>query len=111
MLLVLIGDCQLKKREQWALTKTVQGNLDPAILLAPWEVIEERAKAILDQGMEQGGYIFNLGHGVFPDVNPATLKRLTRLFMIIQKKQRYMLNTKLCQINWQSNSIDRNFSL
>ncbi|MCC3355477.1 uroporphyrinogen decarboxylase [Bacillus sp. REN16] len=59
------------------ITKTVQGNLDPAILLAPWEVIEERAKEILDQGMEQPGYIFNLGHGVFPDVKPETLKRLT----------------------------------
>lgn len=57
--------------------KTVQGNLDPAILLAPWEVIEEKAKAILDQGMAQNGYIFNLGHGVFPSVNPDTLKRLT----------------------------------
>jgi uroporphyrinogen decarboxylase len=59
------------------ITKPVQGNLDPAILLAPWEVIEERAKAILDQGMEIPGYIFNLGHGVFPSVKPDTLKRLT----------------------------------
>ncbi|KAF0822071.1 uroporphyrinogen decarboxylase [Cytobacillus firmus] len=59
------------------ITKTVQGNLDPAILLAPWEVIEEKAKAILDQGMAQPGYIFNLGHGVFPEVNPDTLKKLT----------------------------------
>lgn len=59
------------------ITKTVQGNLDPAILLAPWEVIEEKAKAILDQGMAQPGYIFNLGHGVFPEVKPETLKRLT----------------------------------
>jgi uroporphyrinogen decarboxylase len=59
------------------ITKTVQGNLDPAILLAPWEVIEEKAKAILDQGMSQPGYIFNLGHGVFPSVNPDVLKRLT----------------------------------
>ncbi|MCG1022431.1 uroporphyrinogen decarboxylase [Sutcliffiella horikoshii] len=58
------------------ITKTVQGNLDPAILLAPWEVIEAKAKAILDQGMQQPGYIFNLGHGVFPEVNPDTLKRL-----------------------------------
>lgn len=58
------------------ITKPVQGNLDPAILLAPWEVIEEKAKAILDQGMQQPGYIFNLGHGVFPQVNPDTLKRL-----------------------------------
>ncbi|WP_409304566.1 uroporphyrinogen decarboxylase [Peribacillus sp. SCS-155] len=57
--------------------KTVQGNLDPAILLSSWEVIEERTKAILDQGMAQPGYIFNLGHGVFPEVNPETLKKLT----------------------------------
>ncbi|UOE95513.1 uroporphyrinogen decarboxylase [Alkalihalobacillus sp. LMS39] len=57
--------------------KAVQGNLDPAILLAPWEVIEERTKEILDAGMETPGFIFNLGHGVFPEVNPATLKKLT----------------------------------
>ena len=44
-------------------------------MLAPWEVIEQRAKAILDQGMEQDGYIFNLGHGVFPSVIPE-LKQL-----------------------------------
>jgi uroporphyrinogen decarboxylase len=56
--------------------KAVQGNLDPSILLAPWEVIEERTKAILDQGMKQPGYVFNLGHGVFPQVQPETLKRL-----------------------------------
>ncbi|WP_201715423.1 uroporphyrinogen decarboxylase [Rossellomorea arthrocnemi] len=58
------------------ISKTVMGNLDPAILLAPWNVIEERAKAILDQGMELPSHIFNLGHGVFPQVNPDTLKRL-----------------------------------
>lgn len=57
--------------------KTVQGNLDPAILLSPWNVIEERAKAILDEGMKTPGYIFNLGHGVFPEVNPDTLRKLT----------------------------------
>lgn len=60
------------------ITKTVQGNLDPAILLADWETIEERTKAILDQGMSQPGFVFNLGHGVFPDVKPETLKRLTQ---------------------------------
>ncbi|MCA1056459.1 uroporphyrinogen decarboxylase [Rossellomorea aquimaris] len=67
----------ITEARQRGISKTVQGNLDPAILLAPWEVIEERAKAILDQGMELPGYIFNLGHGVFPSVNPDTLKRLT----------------------------------
>lgn len=59
------------------MTKAVQGNLDPALLLAPWEVIEEKTKAILDQGMQRPGFIFNLGHGVFPDVSPDTLRRLT----------------------------------
>ncbi|MBI1628673.1 uroporphyrinogen decarboxylase [Bacillus safensis] len=59
------------------LTKTLQGNLDPTILLAPWEVIEERAKDILDQGMKSDHFIFNLGHGVFPDVSPDTLKKIT----------------------------------
>ncbi|RDI47857.1 uroporphyrinogen decarboxylase [Falsibacillus pallidus] len=58
------------------ITKTVQGNLDPAILLAAWNVIEERVKDILDQGMQEPGYIFNLGHGVFPSVNPDTLKKV-----------------------------------
>ncbi|MFD0048785.1 uroporphyrinogen decarboxylase [Actinomycetes bacterium NPDC127524] len=59
--------------------KAVQGNLDPSILLSSWDVIEERTKKILDQGMEQPGYIFNLGHGVFPEVNPEILKKLTSL--------------------------------
>ncbi|MFJ8257375.1 uroporphyrinogen decarboxylase [Peribacillus asahii] len=67
----------ISQARNMGINKTVQGNLDPAILLAPWEVIEERAKAILDEGMVQDGYIFNLGHGVFPSVNPDVLKRLT----------------------------------
>ncbi|MEM1504214.1 uroporphyrinogen decarboxylase [Domibacillus sp. 8LH] len=68
---------QIAEAREMGLTKTLQGNLDPAILLAPWEVIEERTKAILDQGLASPGHIFNLGHGVFPEVNPDTLKRLT----------------------------------
>lgn len=67
----------VKEARQMGLTKTLQGNLDPALLLAPWEIIEERAKEILDAGLSQPGFIFNLGHGVFPEVDPATLKRLT----------------------------------
>ncbi|MGP7817849.1 uroporphyrinogen decarboxylase [Niallia sp. 01092] len=67
----------IKEAKEKGITKAVQGNLDPAVLLAPWEVIEERAKDIIDQGIQQKGFIFNLGHGVFPDVNPAVLKRLT----------------------------------
>ncbi|WP_251669040.1 MULTISPECIES: uroporphyrinogen decarboxylase [unclassified Sporosarcina] len=67
----------VKEAGERGLTKTLQGNLDPSMLLADWPVIEERAKIIVEQGVEHGSHIFNLGHGVFPEVNPATLKRLT----------------------------------
>jgi len=59
------------------ITKAVQGNLDPAVLIANWETVEERAKVIIDEGIQSPGFIFNLGHGVFPEVNPEMLKRLT----------------------------------
>ncbi|MGV3244286.1 uroporphyrinogen decarboxylase [Staphylococcus sp. 11262D007BW] len=58
--------------------KVLQGNLDPSVLLAPWEVIEQRLKAILDQGMQDQKHIFNLGHGVFPEVQPDTLRKVTK---------------------------------
>ncbi len=67
----------IKEARQLGIDKALQGNLDPALLLAPWDVIEERVKQILDEGMETPKFIFNLGHGVFPDVKPETLKRLT----------------------------------
>jgi uroporphyrinogen decarboxylase len=59
--------------------KALQGNLDPAILLAPWEVIERRAKQVLALGRVAEGHIFNLGHGVLPQTNPDVLARLTDL--------------------------------
>ncbi|MBB3907592.1 uroporphyrinogen decarboxylase [Anoxybacillus rupiensis] len=67
----------IKEARAQGITKALQGNLDPAVLLAPWEVIEARVKQILDEGMEQSGYVFNLGHGIFPEIRPETLKRLT----------------------------------
>ncbi|WP_091701965.1 uroporphyrinogen decarboxylase [Anoxybacillus pushchinoensis] len=68
----------IREARDMGLTKALQGNLDPAVLLAPWEVIEARVKQILDEGMaHEGGYVFNLGHGIFPQIQPETLKRLT----------------------------------
>lgn len=55
----------------------VQGNLDPYILTAPKSIIESQAKAIIDQGLENPGYIFNLGHGLFPEASLDKLKELT----------------------------------
>ncbi|MEU0516585.1 uroporphyrinogen decarboxylase [Streptosporangium sp. NPDC006007] len=57
--------------------KALQGNLDPAILLAPWEVAEHRAADILARGAKAEGHIFNLGHGVLPATDPDQLARLT----------------------------------
>jgi uroporphyrinogen decarboxylase len=59
--------------------KALQGNLDPAILLAPWEVIKERTREVLNQGAATAGHIFNLGHGVMPSTDPDVLARLTDL--------------------------------
>jgi uroporphyrinogen decarboxylase len=57
----------------------VQGNLDPAVLLGPWERVEETTVRILDAVAGRRGHIFNLGHGVLPDTDPADLGRLVEL--------------------------------
>jgi uroporphyrinogen decarboxylase len=57
----------------------IQGNLDPALLLAPWERVEQAALRILAQAGGRPGHIFNLGHGVLPETNPDDLGRLVRL--------------------------------
>ncbi len=57
----------------------VQGNLDPAVLLGPWERVEAAAVRILDAVAGRRGHIFNLGHGVLPDTDPDDLGRLVEL--------------------------------
>ena len=59
--------------------KALQGNLDPALLLAPWEVIQERARDVIARGRTAEGHVFNLGHGVLPETDPGVLARLTDL--------------------------------
>jgi uroporphyrinogen decarboxylase len=54
----------------------VQGNLDPAMLFAPWEVVRERVVATVAAGRTAPGHVFNLGHGVPPDTDPAVLQRI-----------------------------------
>ncbi|WP_422657680.1 uroporphyrinogen decarboxylase [Paenibacillus sp. EC2-1] len=55
----------------------VQGNLDPTVLTAPIEVIKQYAKEIIDEGIQEPGYIFNLGHGLFPEASLDKLRELT----------------------------------
>jgi uroporphyrinogen decarboxylase len=57
----------------------VQGNLDPALLLGPFERVEAAANAILAAVDGRPGHIFNLGHGVLPETDPADLHRLVEL--------------------------------
>ena len=59
--------------------KGVQGNLDPAVLLGPWERVVSAAEGILAAVGGRPGHIFNLGHGVLPDTDPAVLRHLVEL--------------------------------
>lgn len=55
---------------------SVQGNLDPAAVLASWPVVRDRAAGIIRQGAAARGHIFNLGHGVLPQSDPGVLTEL-----------------------------------
>jgi uroporphyrinogen decarboxylase len=57
----------------------VQGNLEPALLLGPWERVESGVDSILRAAGGRPGHIFNLGHGVLPDTDPALLRQLREL--------------------------------
>jgi uroporphyrinogen decarboxylase len=57
--------------------RAVQGNLDPALVMAPTEVMLERATAVVEAGRAASGHVFNLGHGVLPATDPDQLARLT----------------------------------
>jgi uroporphyrinogen decarboxylase len=57
----------------------VQGNLDPTLLFGDWELIEKRAKTLLDSIPNKPGYIFNLGHGILPKTPEENVRRLVNL--------------------------------
>lgn len=57
----------------------IQGNLDPALMLAPWPVIKRAAKALLNHAGGRPGHIFNLGHGILPETDPSNLAKLVSL--------------------------------
>jgi uroporphyrinogen decarboxylase len=56
--------------------KGIQGNLDPAVLLTPMEVVREHAAEVLAAAGGRPGHIFNLGHGVLPDTPSDQLRQL-----------------------------------
>ena len=57
----------------------VQGNLDPAMCLGTWEVAAAETREVLDRAGTAPGHIFNLGHGVLPETDPAILEQVVEL--------------------------------
>lgn len=57
----------------------VQGNVDPALLTAPWPVLEAHVRDVLERGRSAPSHVLNLGHGVPPDTDPDVLTRLVSL--------------------------------
>ncbi len=75
-------DWRIPLDDGWAIVgedRGVQGNLDPAVMLGPWGRIEAGAADVLARAGGRPGHIFNLGHGVLPDTDPAALRRLVEL--------------------------------
>jgi len=75
-------DWRVELDRAWAtvgVDRGVQGNLDPAVLLAPWPHVEKAARDVLRRAGGRRGHIFNLGHGVLPETDPDVLTRLTAL--------------------------------
>lgn len=57
----------------------LQGNLDPALLNAPWPVLEAHVRDVLERGRTAPSHVFNLGHGVPPETDPTVLTRVVDL--------------------------------
>jgi uroporphyrinogen decarboxylase len=74
-------DWRIPLDEGWELVgdRGVQGNLDPAALLAPWERLEAAALDVLERARGRAGHIFNLGHGILPQTDPDVVTRLAEL--------------------------------
>ena len=72
--------CDLKEaRELFGYDVAVQGNLDPVTLFADIPTIREKAKIVIDKAAGHPGHIFNLGHGVMPDMKPENVKALVNI--------------------------------
>jgi uroporphyrinogen decarboxylase len=74
-------DWRIRLDDGWARAagRGVQGNLDPAVLLGPWDRVERQALDVLRRADGRSGHIFNLGHGVLPGTDPDVLTRLAAL--------------------------------
>ena len=60
-------------------TVPLQGNIDPALLAAPWSVLEAHVLDVVNRGLSAPAHVVNLGHGVPPDTDPDVLTRIVEL--------------------------------
>jgi len=58
---------------------TLQGNIDPALLTAPWPVLAAHVRDVIARGGAARAHILNLGHGVPPETDPTVLTRIVAL--------------------------------
>jgi uroporphyrinogen decarboxylase len=79
-----------RARKKIGKTAALQGNLDPAVLYAPKEKIKEEALKVLESFGNGNGHIFNLGHGILPDINPEHVKYLVDI--VKEESKRYHNN-------------------
>jgi uroporphyrinogen decarboxylase len=59
--------------------RPLQGNVDPALLGAPWPVLEAHVRDVVERGRAAPAHVLNLGHGVPPSTDPDVLTRLVEL--------------------------------
>ena len=69
-------DWRVPLDEGWARVgdRGIQGNLDPAVLLGPLDLVRARTRDVLDRAGRRPGHVFNLGHGVLPDTPVEALQ-------------------------------------
>jgi len=87
---VMSVDWRLPLDQAWARIRPgqgIQGNLDPTVMMAPFEVIEREARKVLDRAAGRAGHVFNLGHGVLADTPSDHLTRLRELVHEVSARQ------------------------
>ena len=65
-------------------TTPLQGNIDPALLSAPWEILEAHVREVLAAGAAAPGHVVNLGHGVPPETDADVLTRVVELIHSVE---------------------------
>jgi uroporphyrinogen decarboxylase len=75
-----------------------QGNLEPAVCLGSWELVEARVREVLRRAGGRADHVFNLGHGVLPATDPAMLERVVDL---VHREGRVLAPDALAPSPWE----------